>query len=86
MAGSDRIDCRTLVAGPAEAGYVQFMAREGIQHVEIHIPANKGQVRVGPVQIIKALKVILDSANYPLLVHCNKGKVDGPTLRVCAMC
>lgn len=60
--------------GPPEEEYVTFMKNAGIRHVEIHILPNKGGVCVNPGVIIKALDVVADAENYPLLIHCNKGK------------
>ena len=54
--------------------YDEWVAEQGIRHVVIPIPANKEVVCIESATILNALAVILDRDNYPLLVHCNKGK------------
>lgn len=52
------------------------MEKNGIQHFEIPIPAHKDEsVVIPPERIAAALKILQDSRNHPVLVHCNKGKV-----------
>jgi tyrosine-protein phosphatase SIW14 len=51
------------------------MEVEGIRHVHVHIPPNKGEVCVDGTEIIKALETVVNPKNFPLLIHCNKGKV-----------
>lgn len=53
----------------------EFFAAEGIKFLQIPMPGNKeDSVRV-PSQLIRdALAFALDPSNYPLLLHCNKGK------------
>ena len=68
--------CSTLVGEDYPAENVEFMEEHGIQHYQIPIPAHKDpSVVIPPKNIANALRIMLDSSNYPLLVHCNKGKV-----------
>ncbi|KAJ4292351.1 tyrosine-protein phosphatase siw14 [Kalmusia sp. IMI 367209] len=64
----------TLVPEEIPANYRQFMESAGIQHFQVHINANKGAVRVQNCDINRALNIILDRSNHPILIHCNKGK------------
>lgn len=50
------------------------MQDNGIQQIRIHVPANKEVVRIEAATMLQALGVVLDRSNYPLLIHCNKGK------------
>lgn len=58
---------------PAEYGY--FMQSASIQHFQVHLNANKGGVRIQSCDMNRALNIVLDRSNHPLLIHCNKGKV-----------
>lgn len=51
------------------------MEENGIQHYQVPILANKGEVKVQTCHMAKALRIVLDRTNHPLLIHCNKGKV-----------
>ena len=52
------------------------MEEDGIEHFRIIVPAHKNSSSVIPIEmILETLKIILNRANYPLLIHCNKGKV-----------
>lgn len=74
----------TLVGEDYPAENVVFMEENGIQHFQIPIPAHKDPSIVIPAEsIAKALKIISDRSNYPLLVHCNKGKVRHRVLKCC---
>ncbi|KAF2004806.1 protein-tyrosine phosphatase, partial [Amniculicola lignicola CBS 123094] len=64
----------TLVPEECAPHYVKFMSESGINHVQVHIPANKGEVRIQISEMQKALKVVTDQSNWPILIHCNKGK------------
>jgi len=64
----------TLVPEPFPNSYVQFMETNGIRQVVVPVPANKEVVCIETATILKALGVVLDRSNYPLLIHCNKGK------------
>lgn len=64
----------TLVPEPISPQYQAFMQEANIQHFQVHIRANKGEVRVDSCEMQRALRLIMDRSNHPILVHCNKGK------------
>lgn len=64
----------TLVPEPISTDYQAFMDGAGIQHFQVHIRANKGEVRVDSCEMSRALRLIMDRTNHPILIHCNKGK------------
>jgi tyrosine-protein phosphatase SIW14 len=64
----------TLVPEPIAPEYQEFMKKSGIQHFQVHIKANKGEVRVESCEMSRALRLIMDRTNHPILIHCNKGK------------
>ncbi|KAF2127273.1 tyrosine-protein phosphatase-like protein SIW14 [Dothidotthia symphoricarpi CBS 119687] len=65
----------TLVPEPISPEYQAFMDGAGIQHFHAHIKANKeGKVRVESCEMSRALRLIMDRTNHPILIHCNKGK------------
>lgn len=65
----------TLVPQPITDAYARFMMQNDIRHIQLGVPANKEQIEISQVTIGAALSVLLDSTAYPMLVHCNKGKV-----------
>ncbi|KAF3095631.1 hypothetical protein TWF103_010097 [Orbilia oligospora] len=65
----------TLIPEKYPQANVEFMQQNGIQHIQIGIRANKEPfVEVPLDKITKAVSVILDKRNHPILIHCNKGK------------
>lgn len=64
----------TLVPEPIAPEYQSFMDTSGIQHFRVHIRANKGEVRVDSCEMQRALRLIMDRTNHPIMIHCNKGK------------
>jgi tyrosine-protein phosphatase SIW14 len=64
----------TLVPQPISPEYQSFMDSSGIQHFQVHINANKGAVLVDSCAMSRALRLLMDRSNHPILVHCNKGK------------
>lgn len=64
----------TLVSGPISPEYKEFMEDAGIQHFQVHIKANKGGVQVESCDMSRALRLVMDRTNHPILIHCNKGK------------
>jgi tyrosine-protein phosphatase SIW14 len=64
----------TLVPEPIAPAYQSFMDEAGIQHFQVHISANKGAVMVDSCAMSRALRLLMDRTNHPILVHCNKGK------------
>ena len=65
----------TLVPQSITDAYARFMRQNNIRHVQLSVPANKEQVEISQVIIGAALSILLDPIAYPLLIHCNKGKV-----------
>ena len=66
----------TLVGEVYPVENIGFMEKHDIQHYQIPIPAHKDpSVVIPPENIAHALRLMLDPSNYPMLVHCNKGKV-----------
>lgn len=65
----------TLVPEALPVEYQAFIEDTGIQHFQVHIKSNKeGQVRVESCEMSRALRLIMDRTNHPILIHCNKGK------------
>ncbi|KAK4971216.1 tyrosine-protein phosphatase siw14 [Elasticomyces elasticus] len=65
----------TLVKEPLPDNYSRFILSNNIKHIQIHIPANKdGVINITSETMALALGVVLNRANQPLLVHCNRGK------------
>ncbi|KAF9693747.1 hypothetical protein EKO04_008174 [Ascochyta lentis] len=64
----------TLVPEPIAPEYQSFMDDSGIQHFRVHIRANKGEVRVDSCEMQRALRLVMDRSNHPIMIHCNKGK------------
>jgi len=51
------------------------MKKTGIQHYQIGMPGNKEPfVNIPNDRVERALRVVLDRRNHPVLIHCNKGK------------
>ncbi|KAF2662313.1 hypothetical protein K491DRAFT_287274 [Lophiostoma macrostomum CBS 122681] len=64
----------TLVHTEISPEYQHFMEEHNIQHFRLPIPPNKGQVNLVSCDMRKALDIVMDRSNHPLLIHCNKGK------------
>ncbi|EHY57364.1 tyrosine-protein phosphatase siw14 [Exophiala dermatitidis] len=65
----------TLVPEPLPFEYENFISSNGIIHHHIPILANKKpDVYSSDETVNQVVKLMLDPANYPMLVHCNKGK------------
>ncbi|RMZ86112.1 hypothetical protein DV737_g122, partial [Chaetothyriales sp. CBS 132003] len=65
----------TLVAQDLPVEYADFITSKAIAHHHIPILANKDEdVSTDADTINKVLCIMLDARNYPMLVHCNKGK------------
>ena len=64
----------TLVPEKIPDEYQSFMDSAGIQHFRVHIRANKGEVRVESCEMQRALRLVMDRTNHPIMIHCNKGK------------
>ncbi|KAK3486380.1 tyrosine phosphatase family-domain-containing protein [Neurospora crassa] len=63
----------TLVQKDFPEGYNAFLSRNGIKH---HVFDMKGTKKEAiPITTMKAiLRLVLNQANHPLLIHCNHGK------------
>jgi len=65
----------TLVCEELPLDYCNFISSCGIVHHQIPIPANKNpDIYTEAAVVHEVLEIMLDPSNYPLLVHCNKGK------------
>jgi tyrosine-protein phosphatase SIW14 len=65
----------TLVGQPYPAENIAFMEANGIKRYQIPLPAHKIPGECIPREdMVKVLLILLDAKNYPLLIHCNKGK------------
>ncbi|MCJ1244401.1 hypothetical protein MMC30_001599 [Trapelia coarctata] len=65
----------TLVDEPYPRENKEFLLDNGINHVQVAIPANKNPSDVIPPHLMaSALELLLDKNYHPLLIHCNKGK------------
>jgi len=66
----------TLVPDPYSDAHLKFVTDNGIQHFQIGIEPNKSPfVTISQCNISAALGVVMNPANHPILIHCNKGKV-----------
>lgn len=66
----------TLVPEPYSDAHRQFITDNSINHFQIGIEPNKDPfVTIPQCSMAAALGVVLNPANHPLLIHCNKGKV-----------
>jgi hypothetical protein len=66
----------TLVEGDYTQDHQVFLKENGIEHRRILILANKDPTVRTPDHVVnRVLEIILNKANHPLLLHCNKGKV-----------
>ncbi|KAI9801304.1 MAG: hypothetical protein M1833_002874 [Piccolia ochrophora] len=65
----------TLVPEEYPASNVSFMQEHSIQHFQIPLPGKKEPFGKNVTESIDvALKLLLDRANHPILIHCNQGK------------
>ncbi|RHZ57165.1 3'-5'-exodeoxyribonuclease [Aspergillus thermomutatus] len=65
----------TFVEGEYTQDYQVFLKENGIEHRRILILANKDPMVRTPDDVVnRVLEIILNKANHPLLLHCNKGK------------
>lgn len=66
----------TLVPEHYSPGHAAFLTENGIQHFSVGIEPNKNPfVTISQCNMSAALSIVLNRANHPLLIHCNKGKV-----------
>ncbi|PYI17719.1 tyrosine phosphatase [Aspergillus violaceofuscus CBS 115571] len=65
----------TLVDEPYTPEHMSFLKEIGIVHIRILVEPNKDPAVKSPDYVIcQVLEVLLNKANHPVLVHCNKGK------------
>ena len=65
----------TLVHEGYTDEHCQFVNANGIQHFQVQIRAHKKKEdKIGEECMLSALKELSNPNNYPLLVHCNRGK------------
>lgn len=65
----------TLVPEAYPPALEEFLASRGVKHIRMGIEPNKDPFAViNPAHMTSALSVVMDKSNYPLLIHCNKGK------------
>lgn len=65
---------RTLVQKDYPVEYLPFLAENGITHHVFDMEGTKKQSI--PIHTMTAiLRLVLDPRNYPLLLHCNHGRV-----------
>lgn len=65
----------TLVPEPLPDSYANFISSNGILHHHIPILANKDETKyTAAATVNKIMELLLDRENYPILIHCNKGK------------
>ncbi|KAF9887880.1 tyrosine-protein phosphatase siw14 [Aspergillus nanangensis] len=65
----------TLVDEPYTPSHTSFFAEHGIKSIRIPVQANKDPaIKTSPKTINDILEILLNKANHPILIHCNKGK------------
>jgi protein tyrosine/serine phosphatase len=64
----------TLVSTEEHEGYDHWVQEQDINHILLPLPANKEVVCVQAPDMVKALEVVSNKENWPILIHCNKGK------------
>lgn len=65
----------TFVPEPLPLAYANFITSNGIAHHHVHVLANKDEsICTDDETVHKILDLMLDPENYPMLIHCNKGK------------
>ncbi|GEQ67389.1 hypothetical protein JCM33374_g1053 [Metschnikowia sp. JCM 33374] len=53
----------------------EFFEKEGIRLFQLGMSGNKEPfVKISSELITKAMKIVIDPANQPILIHCNRGK------------
>ena len=65
----------TLVKQVLPQDYKNFIDKHSMAHHQIPILANKDpEIYTSDEVVYKVHELMLDSSNYPMLIHCNKGK------------
>jgi tyrosine-protein phosphatase SIW14 len=66
---------------PFPGHLASFIQHHGIRHCVIGMQGTK-KVKIPDAMMHSIMKVVLDQENYPILIHCNHGKVDWTALRL----
>jgi len=66
--------CSTLVKKDIPVEFRAFMKAHGIRHVVVDMQGTK-KVEIPQAIMHSIMEIVLDVENYPLLMHCNHGKV-----------
>ncbi|KAL2833383.1 tyrosine phosphatase family-domain-containing protein [Aspergillus cavernicola] len=65
----------TLVEEPYTQSHMTFLKENAVTHHRIAFIANKDAAVRTPESVLhRIIEIILDKANHPILIHCNKGK------------
>lgn len=85
----ETLNLRTIIClvedEPLPAQYVDWTQRLDIQLIQIGMPGHKEAFRDGiPYELVgEALRLVVNQAKYPLLIHCNRGKHRTGTVVAC---
>ncbi|ODQ81508.1 hypothetical protein BABINDRAFT_170279 [Babjeviella inositovora NRRL Y-12698] len=64
-----------LISEPYPDENLAFLEQQNVQLFQYGMPGNKEPfVKIPETSITQAIKTILDPANQPVLIHCNRGK------------
>lgn len=64
-----------LILDPYPEENLAFLEAHGIQLFQYGMPGNKEPfVKIPDALVLMAIKTILDPANQPVMIHCNRGK------------
>uniref|UniRef100_A0A060T8Y7 diphosphoinositol-polyphosphate diphosphatase n=1 Tax=Blastobotrys adeninivorans TaxID=409370 RepID=A0A060T8Y7_BLAAD len=64
-----------LIPEPYPEENVRFVEENGIRFFQVGMPGNKEPfINVSHETITRALEIVLNPENHPLLIHCNRGK------------
>lgn len=61
---------------PYAADHETFLEVNAIKHFRVKVQPNKEHTIPTPQNAVnEILEILLNKANHPILIHCNKGKV-----------
>lgn len=64
-----------LIPEEYPSGHEEFFEKEGIQLFQLGMSGNKEPfVKISGDLITEAVKIVINPANQPILIHCNRGK------------
>lgn len=66
--------CSSLVKNDLPVEFKNFMASNGICHYIVEMQGTK-RVEIPDTVMNSIMEIALNKENYPLLIHCNHGKV-----------